>query len=437
MATIEAREGASTRAPRRSDLARLTQPDAFLWATGIEDTFVFDRHHTTGRILDEYELTDHYNRWRQDLELMAQLRVPAARYGVPWYRISPEKGRWDWSFANQTLEKMLELGIDPIVDLVHYGTPGWMENGFLNPDYPKYVAEYSAFLAQKFKGRIHWYTPLNEPRITAWYCGRLGQWPPYQRGWSGFVRVMIALCKGIVLTDRALTHVDPEIVKCHVDATDLFSSEIHEYAEDVRFRQNLVFLALDLISGRVDETHPLMVWLLKHGAFPSDLQWFKEHALEMDVVGLNLYPMFTNKVGVPGAKGPRWRMTYGTGDLVEDLGRMYWERYRRPMMVTETASAGPLRKRAKWLDDSLEAVRRLRAGGIPMVGYTWWPMFSLIAWAYRSSERPIGNYVVPMGLWDLNDDLDRLPTELVGAYREAVTGGIGRVGRLEAPGGIK
>ena len=53
----------------------MTDPD-FLWAAvGIEDTFIIQPHRRTGRLLDEYELTQHYDRWREDLGLVASLGV--------------------------------------------------------------------------------------------------------------------------------------------------------------------------------------------------------------------------------------------------------------------------------------------------------------------------------------------------------------------------
>src|SRR5688572_33442391 len=124
---------------------------------------------------------------------MASLGVRVARYGIPWHRIQPTPRRWDWRFADATLNHLLDRGIDPIVDLVHYGLPPWIEDAYLHPDYPRYVADYAARLAERFKGRIRQYTPLNEPRITAWYCGKLGWWPPGRRGWGGFVEVMLAV----------------------------------------------------------------------------------------------------------------------------------------------------------------------------------------------------------------------------------------------------
>src|SRR5690349_17840572 len=116
---------------RHSEVDALTSPDYFLWLTGIEDTFITDPWPKTGRTLDEYELTQHYQRWREDLLLMKQLGVKVVRYGVPWHRVNPSPGQWDFSFADETLEFLLELKIDPVVDLVHYGLPLWIKDAFL------------------------------------------------------------------------------------------------------------------------------------------------------------------------------------------------------------------------------------------------------------------------------------------------------------------
>lgn len=421
--------------PLRSQLPLLTAPDAFWWSTGIEDTFITEPWPSTGRILDEYALTGHYDRWRDDLQLVADLGVRAVRYGVPWHRIEPERGRWDWSFPDKTLSHLLDLGVDPIVDLVHYGLPPWLDGAYLNPDYPERVAEYAARLALRFKGRIHWYTPLNEPRITAWYCGRLGWWPPFRRGWPGFVALTIAIAQGIVLTDRALQAVDPEIVPVHVDATDLYETRDPALQDEVERRQEIVFLALDLVSGRVTREHRLWDWLIGNGGQENDLDWFQENAVDLPLIGLNLYPMFTQKRLQRESNGRfRIRQPYASGDLVTRLGRVYYERYRTPLFISETASMGSVARRHRWMEDSIAAVRDLRSEGIPMVGYTWWPMFDMVAWAYRQGNREPAEYIARMGLWELErDSLARVPTSLVASYQAHVAGATSTVGPLAAP----
>src|SRR4051812_33164076 len=266
---------------RHSQRSRLTDPRTFMWATGIEDTFITAPWPKTGRTLDEYELTGHYERWREDLGLMREIGVSAARYGIPWHRIQPRRGVWEWGFVDRALDRLLELGIEPIVDLVHYGLPPWIEGAYLHPDFPHFMADYGEHVAQRFRGRVFAYTPLNEPRITAWYCGRLGWWPPFRRGWRGFVAVMLGACRGIVETVHALRAVDPDILIAHIDATDLYVTDDPEFENEARHRQEIVFLALDLVSGRIDPQHSLYAWLLRHGATEEDLAWFRARAVDL------------------------------------------------------------------------------------------------------------------------------------------------------------
>ena len=161
-------------------------PADFLWAVGIEDTFIPQVATSTGRTLDEYELTQHYRFWREDLDLAASLGVRHMRYGIPWYKVNPAPGVFDWSWTDEVLEYMVrDLGIQPIVDLMHYGCPLWLEREFVNPEYPERVAEYTRAFVERYKDLTVYYTPLNEPWMNTWQCGYIAAWPPYLRGWRG------------------------------------------------------------------------------------------------------------------------------------------------------------------------------------------------------------------------------------------------------------
>jgi beta-glucosidase len=421
--------------PAASNLASRALAGDFWWATGIEDTFITDPHRVTGRTLDEYTLTGHYERWSDDLDLMSELGVTAARYGIPWHRIQPARNRWDWSWADRPLEYMLELGISPQVDLVHYGLPPWIEGAYLNPDYPSLVAEYAARVAERFKGRIYWYTPLNEPRITAYYCGRLGWWPPYLRSWRGFADILLAIASGIQKSVAALHSVDPQIVAYHVDATDVFDTKDPGLRAEAQKRNALVLLALDLVSGRVDEEHELSGWLESLDVDPRLLASLRESAEQPQILGLNLYPMFTNKLLERDSRGAvRVRMPYREEGLIESVVAPYWKRFGVPLTISEIATSGSVAKRLRWLGRSVDSVQRVREAGIPLCGYTWWPMFALVAWAWRQGNCDIADHLVQMGLWDLDPRLNRIRTPLVDEYASLVEKGALKVGPLgQAP----
>ncbi len=414
-------------------------PDAFTWLAGIEDTFITAPSAKTGRTLDEYELTEHYARWRSDVELFAELGVTAVRYGVPWHRINPAPGQWDFSTADGPLERLLELGVQPIVDLVHYGLPRWIEGAYLHPQFDRFMAEYAAKMAERYRGRIRFYTPLNEPRITAWYCGKLGWWPPARKGWRGFLAVMLSACRGIVRAIAAMREIDPQIVQAHVDATDLYQADSEALQDEAQRRQELVFLALDLITGRIDSRAPLHDWLLANGVKPADLEWFQAHAVNIDLLGLNLYPMFSEKRLTRTAGRLRVRMRYADATIIDRLAELYWRRYQRPMFISETASEGSLQRRMAWLNDSVEAVRRVRARGLPLIGYTWWPLFALVTWGYREGRKAPASYLKQMGLWDLQagaTGLERVRTPLVHRFAELARGGAAAVGLLARDGQV-
>jgi hypothetical protein len=183
----------------------------------------------------------------------------------------------------------------------------------------------------------------------------------------------------------------------------------------------------------VNESHSLWQWLLKNGFRLADLEWFLANAIELDVIGINLYPLFSQKI-LKRAPHLRIKMPYAGGEIVERLAEMYHARYNAPVFVSETASLGSIHRRSQWLVDSVESTRRARQKGIPLMGYTWWPLFALVTWAYRQGTHPPAYYVKQMGLWDLEargEDLARVATSLVDEYKQMVAQGSRSVGKVE------
>ena len=84
-----------------------SRPREFIWASGIEDTFV-PQTRPGHRALDEYQLMGHYEHWREDLTLARQLGLQAVRWGVPWYRVEPIRGEFDWRWTDAVLSHLVE-----------------------------------------------------------------------------------------------------------------------------------------------------------------------------------------------------------------------------------------------------------------------------------------------------------------------------------------
>ena len=59
-------------------------------------------------------------------------------------------------------------------------------------------------MASRYRGVIGAYTPLNEPLVTASFCGLRGVWPPYLSGDDGWAARCRAVAAGVQASVRAI-----------------------------------------------------------------------------------------------------------------------------------------------------------------------------------------------------------------------------------------
>ena len=97
-------------------------------------------------------------------------------------------------------------------------------------------------------------------------------------------------------------------------------------------------------------------------------------------------------------------MTRPSGEIFgySEITRQYHQRYRLPVMHTETnLSQGPLGTEAvDWLWKQWANVLRVRNDGVPIVGFTWYSLTDQVDW--DSALRVKNGNVNPLGLYDLD-----------------------------------
>ena len=127
----------------------------------VDDTYV-----------DQTLLNGHHHR-PQDLDAFAALGIRAMRYPVLWERIAPDGlGRADWSWTDERLARMRDLGIRPIAGLLHHGS-GPRHTDLGQPDFAAKLAGFAAAVAERYPW-LEFYTPVNEPLTTARFSGLYG-----------------------------------------------------------------------------------------------------------------------------------------------------------------------------------------------------------------------------------------------------------------------
>lgn len=394
---------------------------------GIEDTFV-PQSGPGERAIDEYELTEHYTRWRDDLDLVHGVGAEFLRWGVPWHRVNPAPGMWDFEWTDRVLGRMADLGIRPVVDLLHYGTPLWLDGEFAHRDFPARFGEFASRTAQRYTGIVTDYTPVNEPMIHAQFTGEYAYWPPYLEGRQGLNRIVVALAEASHLAQSGIRDALGEAANIvHVDAGFRYVGDVTVPEHAAHVERLLVerFLFEDLMHGLVVEGHPLHRGLVETGIDQRRLDLLAAHPAAPDFMGVNYYPRHSSEVfeaGIShrgGFADPRPARDDGVSGLREVL-TAYAERYAHPVLLSETCVTGTETERIRWMRDSVSEIEDLRANGVPVVGYTWWPLFDMIEWTWRHTTASPLAHRLTMGLYDLvatEGGLERRENSVARAYR--------------------
>ena len=250
--------------------------DIELWA-GPECT----HNRVQDRYYDQLDRTGHTGR-KSDLRLFAELGAKAIRYPVLWERTAPSKAApLDWTWSNERLSMVRQLGLRAIVGLLHHGS-GPEYTSLVDPDFAPKLSAYAAAVAERYPW-VDAYTPVNEPLTTARFSGLYGHWYPHGRDDRTFVRCLLNQCRATVLGMQAIRRANPgaQLIQTE-DLGYIASSPLLQYQAD--FENERRWLSLDLLCGRVTENHPLWEYLLDSGASRAELAWLTENPCPPDVI---------------------------------------------------------------------------------------------------------------------------------------------------------
>ena len=421
----------------------------FYVGVGIENCWMAQTDRPGTRLLDVFMQMQHYENWQEDLQLAKNLGTNVIRYSVPWYRSNPSPGDYDWDWIAKPLHWLVENDITPVIDLIHYGTPTWMDNGILNSEFPQRFAEYAHAFAGRFDGIVDHYTPMNEPQASASRSGYNGVWPPYLHGVDGLATVCLALAKAIVLASRALRDACADCCLISADCnfppvyealatkaglpglelgSTLQAGPLEDGFYNYRAAEQLPGLELgstlhhrlfpsSLSYGKILPDDPLVQVLRRMGYADDDFQWFLEHGEPPDILGYNYYPNLETITPVEARE-----------ELLRDLTEIH-AGLGLPVYVTETSSGLNDEKKIQWVRALGELCKQAREQELPLCGINWWPLFETIQWNYRDNGKSVEDCIVPggwnNGLYVINKErgasLERIPTGAVAEFRTLCT----------------
>ena len=392
-----------------------------LWA-GVECTV----NRVGNQYFDQLKRSGHADRIT-DLDLFASLGVKAIRYPVLWELIAPQDlDQADWSWADQRLQRLQTLGIDPIVGLVHHGS-GPNKTSLIDPTFSQKLAEFAQAVATRYPW-VSRYTPINEPLTTARFSGLYGHWYPHGQDSLTFVRALINQCQAIVRSMQAIRQINPDAQLVQTeDLGKVFSTPLLTYQAD--FENERRWLSFDLLCGRVDRTHCFWNELRGMGILEPDLEWFLENSCPPDVFGINHYLTSDRFLDERLDRYPsqlyggNGKHRYADIEAVRvcsegilghyDLLKEVWDRYGRTVALTEVHLGCTREEQLRWFKEAWDAADQLRKSGADIQAVTAWSLLGAYDWNTLLTQSE--GFYEP-GVFDLRSPTPR-PTALAEMLR--------------------
>jgi dTDP-4-dehydrorhamnose reductase len=397
-----------------------------LWG-GIECTV----NRVGDHYMDQVVRTGHQHRL-DDLERFADLGIKALRYPVLWERVVPtDPTQPDWSWTDERLACIRELGIRPIVGLCHHGSgPRW--TGLLDPEFPHHLARYARAVSERYPW-VDAFTPINEPLTTARFAALYGHWHPHARDERQMVRALVHECLAVQLAMQEIRRVNPgaQLVQTE-DLGRVWSTPPLRYQAD--YENERRWLSLDLLCGHVGKEHPLWRHLWWLGLTWEELGPLLEQPCPPDIIGGNYYVtserfLDHRRHRYPAVThGGNGRDTYadvetvrvladwspGPASLLEEV----WQRYHRPVAITEAHLGSTLNEQVRWLSQVWQEANRLEESGVDIRAVTIWSLLGAWDW-HCLVTREEGHY--EPGVFDIRGPSPR-PTALASLARSLAAG---------------
>jgi beta-glucosidase/6-phospho-beta-glucosidase/beta-galactosidase len=379
----------------------------FAFATGIECSNPIIADADGKRIRrDQLQECGHYERWREDLSLVKDMGIPVLRYGFPSHRVHLGSDRYDWSFTDQVMAEMKNLGITPILDLLHFGIPDWLGD-FQNPELPLHFAQYAGAVAARYPW-VRGYTPVNEIYVAARNSGLDGIWNERLRSERTFVTAMKHLVAANLLASCAIVRHRPNAIIVQSESAEYTHHVTASPSHEVKLRNKLIFLSFDLLYSKAPDADVLM-FLQDNGMSREEFMWFMKTAPAGYQIMGNDYYGHNEKLLLPDGT-----ITDGEDVLGWNLiTRRYYDRYYKPVMHTETNISDP-NAAPQWLWKQWTNVLRMRRDGVPVLGFTWYSLADQLDWDSQLALQR--GHVNCSGLFDLN----RKPRPVSTAYRQLI-----------------
>ncbi|GAB0109525.1 GH1 family beta-glucosidase [Pseudoalteromonas distincta] len=392
----------------------------------IWDTFC----DTPNKIVDSsdgHTACDHYNLWRDDIDLIESLGVDAYRLSISWPRVMTQDAKLNpvgVKFYTDILDELKRRNIKAFVTLYHWDLPQHLEDegGWLNRQTAYAFEHYVNLITKAFGDRVHSYATLNEPFCSAFLGYEIGIHAPGKVGkeYGRKAAHHLLLAHGLAMS--VLKQNSPNTLNGIVlNFTPCYSlTQSDEDLKATAFADD--YLNQWYIKPIIDAQYPDIINQLPLNHQPDILEGDMELISQsIDYLGINFYTRQvykahpTNIYEPIAPTGPLTDMGWeiypqSFTDLLVSLNKTYT---LPPIYITENGAAMPDTynngevndlDRLSYYNTHLNAVHNAIEQGVVIHGYFAWSLMDNFEWAegylkrfgivyvdYKTQQRTIKN----------------------------------------------
>ncbi len=404
----------------------LTFPPGFLWGAAgaghqiegdnsTSDTWFAELVQPTVFSEPSGRACDSWNRWPQDLGLVAGMGLNAYRFSVEWARVEPDVDAFSAEALDHyeaMVDGCLERGLAPVVTFNHFTAPHWFaaRGSWLDPRAPALFARYCGVLMERFGDRIAYAVTLNEPDLP-----RLLSWLRLPEAVRAVERATLeaAGAKAGVPEYRLANVVLPE----ELAAMEAGLDAGHRAAREA-IRARRADLPVGLSLAVMDDVVVGDDASVRDRKRAEVYQRWLELARDDDFLGVQNYervPYDADGQAPPGTGVPTNQM----GTAIEPLSLAGAVRYAHsvagvPVLVTEHGiSTADDAQRAAFLEPSLAGLHEAMDLGVPVLGYIHWSLLDNFEWVF--------GYAHQLGLHEVDrETFERRAKPSAGVYASLV-----------------
>ena len=344
---------------------------------------------------------DHYNRYEEDIRLLAEAGLNAYRFSIEWARIEPQPGVYDENeiaHYRKVLECCRRNGVEPIVTMHHFTSPKWLieQGGWEAEATVEKFANYCQYVVEQLGDLFNWVCTINEANMgiqIAAISKRMMMIMQKNQSAEGKVQVGINLENPMMerMKKQAVENMQvfgtpqPQVfVAPRTPEGDLLVMRAHQAAKAA-----MKAVKPELKIGITLSLHDIQPQ--PGGEAEAEREWDEEfvHYLpyirDDDFFGLQNYTrtLMGPEGSLPVPEGAETtQMGYEFyPQALENVIRTVHELLPLPIIVTENgiATADDTR-RVAFIAEALHGVESCINDGIPVLGYCHWSLMDNFEW---------------------------------------------------------